>query len=445
MELRAESNESDFINNPSELLSRLIRYDTTNPPGNEAQAVMFVKELLESAGLQTIIRAKDPNRPNLITRLPGKGQAPPLLLYGHMDVVTVKDQEWDTPPFEGLIRDGWVWGRGALDMKSGLAMMVSAILRIIRSGYQPSGDIILAVLSDEEKASIYGSKFLVEEFPDLFSSVKYAIGEFGGFPLYFGDKTFYAIQVAEKQACGIRAIFKGPPGHGAQPVRGGAMSKLGMFLSKLDGQPFPAKITPAPKMMIESICRELPLSQAHLLEQLLNPKRTDSTLALMGSQGRLFWPMLHDTASPTIVNGSDKINVIPARVTLDMDARLLPGSEPEDMIKRLRLISHPDTEFEVLRFEKCPHMANMELFPLLGEIVSELDPGAIAIPYLLSGITDARIFARLGIQTYGYLPMNLPRDYDFFSSVHGSNERIPVRSVEFGAKALHRLIERYTL
>jgi acetylornithine deacetylase/succinyl-diaminopimelate desuccinylase-like protein len=428
---------------PAELLSRLLRFDTTNPPGDEFQCVMFIKELLESRGLETMVKAKSQSRPNLLSRIKGRGQAPPLMLYGHVDVVTTKGQPWDKPPFDGIIEDGWVWGRGALDMKSGVAMMVWAFMRAFESGLEPAGDIILAILSDEEKASIFGAKYLTQEYPELFSGVRYAIGEFGGFPLFFNDRRFYAVQVGEKQACGIRVIFRGPAGHGAQPVRDGSMAKLGAFLTSLNNQPFPAKITPVTSMMIQGLAGALPPNQARVLMDLLDPDRTDSTLALLGAQGRLFWPMLHNTVSPTIVHASEKINVIPAEAILDLDVRLLPGCEPEEMVESLRKIAAEDTEFQTLRFEECPGKPDMGLFGLLADILSEMDHSCGSIPYMLSGITDARIFSKLGIQTYGWLPMNLPKGYDFFSSVHGSNERIPVSSVEFGADALYKLIERY--
>lgn len=430
-------------NAPGELLSELIKFNTTNPPGNELGPVTFIKELLESHGLETIIKAKDPNRPNLITRIKGHGASAPLLFYGHVDVVTTKGQQWEKPPFEGFIQDGWVWGRGALDMKSGLSMMILSILRTVKSNFTPKGDIILAILSDEEKSSHFGSKFLVSEHSGLFSDVKYAIGEFGGFPLYFGHKTMYAVQVGEKQACGVRAKFRGSPGHGAQPIQNGAMAKLGRFLTKIDSQPFSPLITKTPRMMINSIADYLPVNEGVLFRQLLDPGRTDSTLALMGTQGRLFWPMLHNTVSPTIVQGSDKINVIPAEVVLDMDTRLLPGQSPENILVELERIAEPGVEFEIMRFEECPDQVDMGLFPLLGKILSDMDEGSIAVPYLLSGITDARILAKLGIQTYGWLPMNLPKDFNFFSTVHGANERIPVECVEFGARAMERLIKIY--
>jgi acetylornithine deacetylase/succinyl-diaminopimelate desuccinylase-like protein len=213
-----------------ELLQNLIRFDTTNPPGNEAPCVNDIDGLLKAVGFETTILAKETGRPNLITRLTGSGQAPPLLLYGHVDVVTTANQRWQQPPFEGKEADGYIWGRGALDMKGGLTMMLAAIMRARAEGLKPAGDIILAVLSDEEAAGDCGAGYLVAEHADQFKGVRYAIGEFGGFPLYIGGRKFYSIQVAEKHFCWLSfvapavtpvspdAITPPPPWPGCSPA-----------------------------------------------------------------------------------------------------------------------------------------------------------------------------------------------------------------------------------
>jgi len=175
---------------PAELLQNLIRFDTTNPPGNEAECVSYIGSLLNETGFETTLLAKHPARPNLITRLKGRGMAPPLLLYGHVDVVTTANQNWLHPPFEGKLIEGYVWGRGALDMKGGIAMLLSACLRAKAEGLTPAGDIVLAILSDEEAGGVYGAKYLVENHTEQFNGIHYAIGEFGGFPLYIGNRKF---------------------------------------------------------------------------------------------------------------------------------------------------------------------------------------------------------------------------------------------------------------
>jgi acetylornithine deacetylase/succinyl-diaminopimelate desuccinylase-like protein len=207
MSLSSTNEQAPFYERPVELLQQHIRFNTTNPPGNERECVEWIDELLRGGGYETKILAKDPERPNLLARLEGRGEAPSLLLYGHIDVVTVQGQNWQHPPFEGKNVDGWVWGRGALDMKSGVAMMLAAFLRAKAEGLTPPGDVLFLVLSDEENAGNYGAKYLVEEHAGLFDGVRYALGEFGGFSLYVGRRRFYPIQVAEKQLCFLTAIL----------------------------------------------------------------------------------------------------------------------------------------------------------------------------------------------------------------------------------------------
>src|SRR5439155_474560 len=238
---------------PVELLQQLIRYDTTNPPGNEADCVAFLRGLLEDVRCEVELYAKDPARPNLVARLRGRGNRPPLLLQGHVDVVTTAGQSWSRPPFGGDLVDGWVWGRGALDMKGGVAMMVSAFLRASSEAAQLPGDVVLTVLVDEEAGGDHGAKFLVEEHAHLFDGVEYAIGEFGGFNVEIGGRGMYLVQVAEKQICWLKASVPGRGGHGAFPQRGGTMARLARFLGDLDRKRLPVHITPATRAMIEGM------------------------------------------------------------------------------------------------------------------------------------------------------------------------------------------------
>jgi len=212
--------------NPVEILQKLIRFDTTNPPGNEAECISYCDELLGEAGIKTTILAKNPSRPNLIARLNGRGDAPPLLLQGHIDVVTTENQEWEHPPFAAKIVDNYVWGRGALDMKGAVAMMLSAIIMAKKEGAELPGDVVLALVSDEEDGGGDGAAFLVDKHPGLFEGVRFALGELGGFTFYVGNKRFYPIMVAEKQRCWLKATVRGAGGHGSMPVKGGAMAEV---------------------------------------------------------------------------------------------------------------------------------------------------------------------------------------------------------------------------
>ena len=436
---------SDIYQNPVELLQKLIRFDTTNPPGNESDCIAFINNLLTQAGIATKILAKSPDRPNLIARLPGQGTTAPLLLYGHIDVVTTENQQWCHPPFAGKLVDEFIYGRGALDMKGGVTMMLASLLRAKAENLRPPGDIILAIVCDEEAFGDYGAKFLVENHPEEFDGVRYAIGEFGGFTMFVGNRRFYPIQISEKQLCCLKATFRGSGGHGSQPVRGGAMAKLSQFLQKLDKHRLPVHVTPPARLMISAIASSLGGISYLILNQLLNPRLTDCMLNLLGESGNLFHPLLHNTVSPTILHASNKINVIPSEVSVEMDCRLLPGFQPDDLIGELLKIVEDTLDIDVIRFDPGPgpSIPDMGLFDTLAGILKEADPDGTPVPMLLSAVTDGRFFSRLGIQTYGYLPMLLPKSFSFIQTIHAADERIPINAVEFGTNAIYQALQRF--
>lgn len=435
--------DTTIYQRPAELLQKLIQFDTTNPPGNEAACIGYLDDLLQTAGIATTLLAKDPNRPNLIARLKGRGAAPPLLLQGHVDVVTTAGQQWTHPPFGGENRDGYIWGRGALDMKGGVAMMVAAFLRAQAEGADLPGDVILTLLADEEAGGDYGAKFLVEEHAAQFAGVRYALGEFGGFTMSIGGQRFYPIMVAEKQVCWLKLTIHGPAGHGSMPVRGGAMAKLAATLRTLDRKRLPVHITPAARQMLGGIAGHVSFPTNFILRQLLNPALTDRLLSALGDQARLFDPLLHNTVSATVLQASDKVNVIPGRVEVQVDGRLLPGFMPADMIAELRSLLGDAVEIELLAYDPGPPQPDMGLFATLAGILQTADPAGVAVPLLLSGVTDARFFARLGIQTYGFLPMQLPADFNFAQTIHAADERIPAAAVGFGAEAIYQALLRF--
>jgi acetylornithine deacetylase/succinyl-diaminopimelate desuccinylase-like protein len=426
----------------TELLQELIRFDTTNPPGNESACIDFVKRQLEEAGCDTRIYAKEPGRPNLVSRIPG-GDAPPLLLQGHVDVVTTAGQSWTHPPFEGRLEDGFVWGRGALDMKAGVAMLVNAFTRAQREDVQLPGDVVLIVLSDEENGGDLGARFLVEEHPELFEGMRYALGEFGGFTLYAGGKRFYPIQVGEKQICWLKATIRGPGGHGAMINRGGTVARLGRFLNDLDRKRLPVHVTPIVREMVEAIAAALPRHQAAVMRSLLKPRFTDGALRLLGAQGAMFEPMLRNTVNATIVRGGSKINVVPSEVEVELDGRALPGFSPEQLIAELHELVGRDIELELVRHDPGPAAPDLGLFELLSGVIRELDPEGIPVPLLQIGVTDGRFFSQAGVQTYGFLPMRLPEDFAFTKLIHAADERIPVDALEFGAEAVWRAVQRF--
>jgi acetylornithine deacetylase/succinyl-diaminopimelate desuccinylase-like protein len=438
----APMSDEDLHERPAELLSRLLRFDTTNPPGAEHECIAWVGERLQRLGIEARTVEGAPGRANLIARLPGRGASAPLLLQGHVDVVAALGQ-WEHPPFAGEIADGYVWGRGALDMKGGVAMLLAAFMRAKARGEQPPGDVILCLLADEEAGSDLGAKHLVDKHAELFAGVRYSIGEFGGFTTEVAGRRFYPIMVAEKQVCWTRAGIHGAAGHGSLGMRDGAMGKLGRVLSALDRGRLPVRVTPVVETMVAAMTAELPLAFALPLRGLLRPALTNRLLDLLGERVAMFDPLLHNTASATIVTGGEKENVIPEEVKLTLDCRLVPGCEPEQLFAELRALCGVELELEVIRFDSLAAEPDMTMFDTLAGILRELDPSARPVPMMLPGATDGRFFAKLGIQTYGFLPMPMPPDLPFMRLIHAGNERVPAQAIEFGTDAIERVLERF--
>ena len=432
----------DYVD-PVALTQRLVRFDTTNPPGNEAECVEHLKSLLDRAGIQTQVLAKSPGRPNLIARVPGEGTAPPLLLQGHVDVVPADPAYWQQPPFGGDLLDGYLWGRGSLDMKSGIAMMVSALVRAKADGMTPAGDVVLALVCDEEAGGDEGARFLVENHPEQFDGIRYAIGEFGGFSFNLSGRRFYPIMVAEKQVCHLRATFLGVSGHASLNQQDNPMLRLSRFLQRVQSRDLPIHITPEARMMFQAIGKHLPIPARAGIAVLLNTKLTATALRLLGPRGRTFSPLFRNTVTPTLVRGGEQINVVPSEVSVDLDGRLLPGLQPESLIAELTALAGAEAEIEVLRYDKGPDRTDLGLFDTLSRVLKQADPKGTPIPMLMPAATDGRLFARLGIQTYGFLPMMLPNTLDFVATIHGPNERVPVDAISFGADAIYSLLQRY--
>ncbi len=428
---------------PVELLQNLIRFDTTNPPGSEKECVLYIRDELAALGIESTLLPKDPDRPNLIARLKGRGDAPPLLLQGHVDVVTTENQDWEHPPFAAEIHDGWMWGRGTLDMKGPVTLFLSAFMRAKAENIDLPGDVILCILADEEADGSYGAKFLAEEHAGQFEGVKYALGEFGGFPLALAGKTFYPIMIGEKQIASTVVRIKGPAGHGSGIHRDAAAARLGKFLATLNEKRLPVHITPGVRLMIETIAEGLGGVQGMLIRGLLNPALTDTILGLMGEQGRVFEPLLHNTVNATMFQGSSKINVIPGEIEVRLDGRLLPGMKPDILIRELKALAGDDLSYDVYKYDVGPGEPDMGLFDTLGGILTEQNPDAIPLPLVLPAVTDGRHFATLGIQTYGFTPLNLPTDFNFNSLVHAANERVPVDAIEWGSEQVFKALQRF--
>jgi acetylornithine deacetylase/succinyl-diaminopimelate desuccinylase-like protein len=433
--------DSTLYERPGELLQQLLRFDTSNPPGNEAACVAYIERLLAGAGLETRVVARASDRPNLIARLPGAGNARPLLLHGHVDVVSTANQQWCYPPFAGEIVNGYVWGRGALDMKGGLAMLLAALLQARAEEITPPGDVVLAVLADEEAEGDFGARYLVERHPKLFAGIRYAISEFGGFSLYFGGKRFYPVQVSEKQRCWLRATVCPETPGGSSPTPTCSERRLNAFVTTLRASRLPVHVTPVAEAMIRAIASTLPLPLSVMARWLIHPRFTDHLLDLLGHRGARFDPLLHNAVD----HREDKITVKNSTAVAEFSGRVLPGHSAEGMLTELRLLAADCIKLELLRQDPAPPAEpDMGLYPLLATILREADPTGIPIPLLLArGHTDARFFWRLGIQTYGWIPMRLPRELNFMQLIHSANERIPVDVLAFGTRAILKVLRRF--
>ena len=442
--MQVEESEATIYRRPAELLQRLIRFDTTNPPGSEAACINYLRNLLASAGIDCTLFARDDTRPNLIARLPGQGHTAPLLLYGHVDVVTTNHQQWSYDPFAAEEHDGFIWGRGALDMKGGVAMMVAAFLRAKMEDLALPGEVVLCLLSDEEAGGSYGARFMVEQHAEQFTGVHYAIGEFGGFTYTLSGRRFYPIMVAEKQCCIVQASLSGPGGHAAFPARDGTLAHLASFLHTLNDHRLPVHVPVTTRLMIETLAGTLPRPSGLVLRQLLKPALTDRVLDLIGKQGQSFDPLLHNTVNATIVRAGEKDNVIPSEVKVTLDGRILPGYTADDFVRELGNLAGKDVKLEVLLYDPNPAKEpDLALLPTLGGVLKELDAAGTPLPLLLGAVTDGRFFSRLGIQTYGYTPMQLPAGWNFVDFIHASDERIPTPAMDFGSDAIYRVLQRF--
>jgi len=432
-----------FYAHPAELLQNMIRFDTTNPPGNELSCIQYINGLLTDAGIQTTLVARTPARPNLVARLKGAGTAPPLLLYGHVDVVTTAGQKWTYPPFEARLVDGYIWGRGALDMKHGIAIYLAAFLKAKTEGIHLPGDVIFLATVDEEADCEFGAKYLVEQHADLFQGIHYALSEFGGTSIPIGGKRFYPIQTCEKQVCPVRITFHGTGGHAAVPVRGGAMAKLARALTTLDRHSLPVHITEQTRRMVEIIAKGMGGIAELALRQILNPHLTNLLLKALGTTGANFSPLLHNSASPTILKASERRNVIPSEVILELDGRLLPGFGADIIKKELQhLLGRGCTIEASLPYPGLPS-TDMGLFEMLERTLRELDPAGTPFPFVNYAVTDARFFSNLGIQTYGFTPLLINEGLDLTNTIHAADERVPAAALDFGVNAVFNAIQKF--
>lgn len=428
------------------LCQALLRIDTTNPPGRERAAAELLAGELASAGLDPVVLESAPTRANVVARLRGTGELPPLLLTAHLDVVEADPSSWRHPPFSGAIIDGCLWGRGAIDMKNMAAMSVALLCRLARERPRLRRDVIFAGVADEEAGCDQGSAWLCANHADLVRA-EYALGESGGFTLHLGNKEFYPIQVAEKGICWIRARVRGQPGHGSMPREDSAVVRLAAALARLGSTPLPQHNTRALTDFVEALARALPAPLRPLLPRLLHPMVAQRVLKVLPdrSVARSFAALLSNTASPTIVRAGSKVNVIPGLAEAELDGRTLPGQTDQDFLRELGAVLGPDVELEITR-SAPPTVTEPVHSPLYETIVSAIqfrEPHAAVVPYMIPGFTDAKSFTRLGAKWYGFSPVKLPRGMKFGDMFHGNDERIPLDGLKWGVEVLADVVSRF--
>lgn len=426
-------------------LQALLRIDTTNPPGNELAAAEYLAGVLRSEGYQPLILEAAPGRGNLVARYPGNGSAPPLLLYSHTDVVLAEADKWSHPPFAGEIADGFIWGRGALDMKSMVVMELMTLLLLRRSVERLQRDVIFAATADEEIDSDVGAGWLVAQHPDLVRA-EYGISEFGGFSMHLGDRRFYPIMTAEKGACWMRIRARGRPGHGSVPQSDNAILELARAIERVAGQPLPLHVTPTAAEFIRRVADALSPVEAIGLRALLNPLTHHAAAARLPGDGLAdgLRASLHNTVSPTQLAAGVKANVIPSEAEAVLDGRLLPGFDRESFLAELRPRLGDQIEIDVDHYSPPLEVpANTPLFHTIESTLKQHDPEGIAVPYMLNGATDAKLFSELGIQCYGFSPLRLRPDEPFNRLIHAHDERVSIDALVFGVQVLYQTVRNF--
>ncbi|WP_433604491.1 M20/M25/M40 family metallo-hydrolase [Dactylosporangium sp. CA-139114] len=421
-----------------ELARALVRYDTTNTSddgasGNERAAAEFVAERLADAGFQPVYLEAAPKRGNVVVRLPGADpQRGALLVHGHLDVVPADASEWSVPPFAGEIRDGYLWGRGAIDMKHMVAMALSVARKFKRDNVVPPRDIVFAFVADEEAGGRQGAGFLVDQHRELFDGVTEAVSEVGGFSYTVRDDVrAYLVETAEKGVMWLRLKVRGTPGHGSMLHTDNPVAKLTTALARLEAHEFPTVLHPAVREFLSGV--------SELTGVPFDADDPQSAIARLGSLSRMIGATLRDTANTTMLKAGYKANVVPSIAEATVDGRMLPGRERE-FERELAAVLGPDVEMDWDLLPPVETTFDGRLVDAMAAAIEAEDPGARLLPYMLSAGTDAKSFQRLGIRHFGFAPLRLPPDLDFTALFHGIDERVPLDGLEFGERVLERLL-----
>ena len=422
-----------------QLCSELIRFESVNTGDpdtigdGEAQAARYIQAKLDEVGYETIYIESVPGRGNVICRLEGTDRARgALLIHGHVDVVPADAAEWTVDPFSGAVQDGFVWGRGAVDMKDMVAMTLAVAREYKRTGYAPPRDLIFAFVSDEEAGGTWGAQWLVDFYPELFADATEAISEVGGFSITLDDaRRAYLVAAAEKGVAWAHLKANGRAGHGSMINDDNAVTRIANAVARLGSHEFPLTMTATVRSFLDKMTE---LTGMEFPEDDLA-----GTIAKLGPVARIINATLRNTATPTMLKAGYKANVIPSTAEATVDCRVLPGSE-EHFREQIAEIVGDGVDITWTWQPPLEVPFEGPLVEAMKDALTAEDPGAHPVPYMLSGGTDNKAFARLGIAGYGFSPLRLPPDLDFSSLFHGVDERVPVEALEFGTRVLDRLL-----
>ncbi|NQW74425.1 MAG: M20/M25/M40 family metallo-hydrolase [Candidatus Planktophila sp.] len=416
----------------------LIRIPSVNfgeGKGNEKEVAEYVAASLEEVGIKTTIYESAPGRCNVMARISGRDSSRPgLVVHGHLDVVPANADDWSVNPFCGDIIDGFIWGRGAVDMKNMDAMIIATVRDWSRTGYVPPRDIVLAFFADEEAGSILGSHWMVDKHPELFSGCSEAISEVGGFSVTVADgKRFYMIETAEKGIHWMKLTAHGKAGHGSVMNQENALTRLAEAVAKIGNHEWPQRYSTTVKNLLKKV--------ASVTGKAYDEKDLRPLLLEIGFAARMIGATLQNTANPTMLEAGYKANVIPGSASAVIDGRFIPGFEDE-LNETITQLVGPHVSVETIARDIALEV------PFEGDLVDAMcaaiikeDSQAIPVPYLMSGGTDNKALAKLGIIGYGFSPLKLPEDFDFVAMFHGVDERVPVEGLTFGARVLKDFLE----
>jgi acetylornithine deacetylase/succinyl-diaminopimelate desuccinylase-like protein len=423
------------------LTSELIRIDTTNRGSGDCRerpAAEYVAERLDEVGLEAILLESAPGRANVVARIPGyQPGLPALLVHGHLDVVPAEVSDWTVHPFSGDVAGGFVWGRGALDMKSMDAMVLAVVRSWQRDGRRPARDVVLAFTADEEDTGAYGAAWLVRHHPELFEGCTEAIGESGGYSVHAratsGEAVrIYPVATAERGTAWLRLLARGRAGHGSQPNRENAVARLAAAVARIDAYTWPERLTPTVRAALLGISEALGVRRDA-------PARAEAAAGL-GPAGALVQATLANSANPTMLEAGYKINVVPEEAVAYVDGRVLPGFEDE-FRSTLDELTGPFVTWRPVHWASpLEAPCDASIFAVMRDALLAEDPEGHVVPYCMAGGTDAKSFARLGIACYGYTPLALPPGFDYAEMIHAADERVPVGALRFGTSVLDRFL-----